>query len=81
MYLFSTILALYFASQILACGPGLHIRIPEDDRQYAPIPPSAAGIPIGLGGYGVQDFGKGAYMVTEGSYQGLLIYFLGGGSL
>ena len=71
MHFFCTIFALYVASQALACGPGLHVRIPEDDRQYAPIPTSAAGIPIGPGGYGVQDFGKGAYMVTEGSYQGL----------
>lgn len=71
MHFFRTVFALYFAFQTLACGPGLHIRIPEDDRQYAPIPASAAGIPIAEAGYGVQAFGKGAYMVTEGSYQGL----------
>jgi hypothetical protein len=80
MHFFSTILALYFASQTLACGPGLHIRTLEDDIQYAPIPASAEGIPIGIGGYGVQAFGKGAYMVTEGSYQGLWIYSLGAGN-
>jgi len=64
-------LALYlFASQTLACGPGLHRRAVEDAPQYAPLPAGAAGIPL-VNGYGVQDFGQGAYMVTDGSYQGI----------
>jgi hypothetical protein len=71
MHFFSTLLALYLASQTLACGPEIHVRTLEDNVQYAPIPASAAGIPLGPGGYGVQAFGKGAYMVTEGSYQGM----------
>jgi hypothetical protein len=72
MHFFSSFLGLYIASQALACGPGLHVRTFDDDRQYAPIPAGSKGIPINATtGYGVQAFGKGAYMVTEGSYQGL----------
>ena len=70
MYFFSSLLALCFVCQILACGPGLHIRTLGDDKAYAPIPEGAKGIPL-VNGYGVQAFGKGAYMVTDGSYQGL----------
>ena len=70
-FFFSTLVVLYFASQTMACGPGIYIGTLEDDVQYAPIPASAVGIPLGPGGYGVQAFEKGAYMVTEGSYQGM----------
>ena len=38
--------------------------------QFAPIPSSAKSIDIGPGGYGIESYGKGAYMVTEGNYQG-----------
>jgi hypothetical protein len=69
MYFFSSLLALYFACQSLACGPGLHIRTLDDDKAYAPIPAGSKGISL-VNGYGVQAFGKGAYMVTDGSYQG-----------
>jgi len=37
--------------------------------QYLPIPPSAAGNKIPASGYYVEDFGQGAYMVTDGGYQ------------
>jgi hypothetical protein len=69
MYFFSALLGLCLSFQTLACGPGLHIRIPEDDKAYAPIPAGSKGIPL-VNNYGVQAFGKGAYMVTDGSYQG-----------
>ena len=70
MYFFSKFLTLTFvATQVLACGTGLHARSSGDTPQYAPLPAGAAGIPL-VHGYGVQDFGKGAYMVTDGSYQG-----------
>jgi hypothetical protein len=39
--------------------------------QYAPVPASSAGLPLGPGGYAVQAFEHGACMVTEGAYQGL----------
>lgn len=70
MYFFPALLALYLTSQTLACGSGIHVRAANDAPQYAPIPAEAAGIPL-VNGYGVEDYGNGAYMVTEGSYQGL----------
>ncbi|KAE9380157.1 Metallo-hydrolase/oxidoreductase [Stipitochalara longipes BDJ] len=73
MYFFSTLLTLYlFASQTLGCGPGLHVRTSDDAPQYAPIPAGAGGIPL-VNGYGVQSFGQGAYMVTDGSYQAFFL--------
>lgn len=72
MYFFSSLLALYFACQSLACGPGLHIRTLDDDKAYAPIPAGSKGISL-VNGYGVQAFGKGAYMVTDGSYQAFFL--------
>ncbi|KAL8715732.1 MAG: hypothetical protein Q9220_000399 [cf. Caloplaca sp. 1 TL-2023] len=39
---------------------------------YAPIPSGASGPPISnITGYRVEDFGQGAYMVTDGIYQAL----------
>lgn len=40
---------------------------------YLPIPSSAAGPPIPPVGYRVESFGKGAYMVTEGTYQSIFV--------
>ena len=37
--------------------------------QYLPIPASAAGNKIPASGYYIEDFGNGAYMVTDGTYQ------------
>ena len=41
--------------------------------QYLPISPAAAGPKIPPSGYYVEDFGKGAYMVTDGGYQALFL--------
>ncbi len=56
--------AFIYAIVTTACGVD---KVP----QFAPIPGTAAGLPIGPGGYGIESYGKGAYMVTEGNYQGL----------
>jgi hypothetical protein len=56
-----------------ALGCGSQRRATDDAPTFAPIPNGDESIPIGPGGWGIQPFGKGAYMVTEGSYQG--IYF------
>ncbi|KAG4429912.1 hypothetical protein IFR05_014601 [Cadophora sp. M221] len=56
--------AIIFATASLGCGID---RAP----QFAPIPDSAKGLPIGIGGYGIESYGKGAYMVTEGNYQAI----------
>ncbi|KUJ17689.1 uncharacterized protein LY89DRAFT_684659 [Mollisia scopiformis] len=63
---------LSFAAASLACGlHGLHGRDTIDsDPQFAPIPSTAVGIPLRPEGYAVQSFGGGAYMVTDGMYQG-----------
>jgi hypothetical protein len=73
MHLISIVSSLLlFVCSVIACGlHPLHKRTVDRDPQFAPIPPSAASIPIGPGGYGVQHFGKGAYMVTDSNYQGL----------
>ncbi|KAL2062872.1 hypothetical protein VTL71DRAFT_5944 [Oculimacula yallundae] len=65
MHLFSLLLSISFlVIGSVACGID---RAP----QFAPIPDSAKGIAIGPGGYGIESYGKGAYMVTEGNYQAL----------
>jgi len=57
----------------VALGCGSQRRATDDAPTFAPIPNGDESIPIGPGGWGIQPFGKGAYMVTEGFYQG--IYF------
>lgn len=70
MRLISSVSALSFAAVAWTCG--LHGRDTFDtDPQFAPLPATAIGLPIDSKGYAVQDFGGGAYMVTEGSYQGM----------
>jgi len=72
MYFFSALLTPFIlASHALACGHALHARTSDDAPQYASIPAGAAGISL-VNGYGVQAFGQGAYMVTNGIYQGML---------
>jgi hypothetical protein len=45
-----------------------HLRAANDTVPiFAPIPPSSASLPLGPGGYAVESYRKGAYMVTEGS--------------
>jgi len=71
MHFISQVLTLsLLAAQALACGTGLHVRTSPDAPQYAPLPAGAAGLTL-VNGYAVQDFGQGAYMVTDGSYQGM----------
>lgn len=73
MRLLSLLSALLFATGALACG-GLHVRAVDDAvPTFVPIPPSSASLPLGPGGYAVESYGKGAYMVTEGSYQGPIL--------
>lgn len=41
---------------------------------YAPLPQTAIGPPVSnVTGYRIEDFGQGAYMVTEGVYQALVL--------
>ena len=40
---------------------------------YLPIPSSAASVPLNAAGYALENFGNGAFMVTEGVYQALFI--------
>lgn len=66
---------LFISALIASVAPcGLHSIHSRDyidpDPQYAPVPAEALGAPIGPGGYGIEAYGNGAYMVTEGMYQG-----------
>jgi len=45
---------------------GLHTK-------FLPLIPAAAGLPLNAAGYAVDDFGQGAYMVTDGTYQALIL--------
>jgi hypothetical protein len=68
-----TLIHLVLLPKIFACG--LHHRSIEDIApQYAPIPKSAEGLPHEPGSYAIESFGKGAYMVTEGAYQGRIVF-------
>lgn len=58
----------------LAIVPALtHSHDDETHAVFAPLPPTARSDPIGPSGWAVEDFGGGAYMVTEGSYQSLFL--------
>jgi hypothetical protein len=63
MYPKSLFSILLFTGVVLGCAVD---RTP----QFAPIPASAGAANLGPDGYAVEQFGGGAYMVTEGSYQG-----------
>ena len=69
MHLFKLLSVLAFSSLAITCGLS-HRALDNLAPQFAPIPASAAGLPLGSKGYAVESFGQGAYMVTEGSYQG-----------
>ena len=59
-----------FAALLLSTPLSAHVIAKRDDvPQYVPIPPSALGNKIPAEGYYVENFGQGAYMVTEGLYQ------------
>src|SRR5277367_2122469 len=45
---------------------GLHTK-------FLPLTPAAAGLPLNAAGYAVDNFGEGAYMVTDGAYQALFL--------
>ena len=40
---------------------------------FAPLTSAAAGLPLNSAGYAMQNFGGGAYMVTDGAYQALFL--------
>jgi glyoxylase-like metal-dependent hydrolase (beta-lactamase superfamily II) len=49
---------------------------PEEDglhEKFLPLTPAAAGLPLNAAGYAVDNFGQGAYMVTDGVYQTLVL--------
>jgi glyoxylase-like metal-dependent hydrolase (beta-lactamase superfamily II) len=48
----------------------------EDDAlhtKFLPLTPAAAGLPLNSAGYAIDNFGGGAYMVTDGAYQALFL--------
>ncbi|PVH91541.1 Metallo-hydrolase/oxidoreductase, partial [Periconia macrospinosa] len=48
-------------------------HLPEVTEVWAPLPPLAQGDIIGASGYAIEAFGQGAYMITEGTYQALIV--------
>lgn len=48
-------------------------HIPEETEGWAPLPPLAQGDAIGASGYVIEAFGQGAYMITEETYQALIV--------
>jgi glyoxylase-like metal-dependent hydrolase (beta-lactamase superfamily II) len=66
---------LSFVSSILLFS-SLSTQCTIDDEiktVFLPLPQTSASLHIGPDGYGVESFGKGAYMVTDGSYQCLFV--------
>ena len=47
--------------------------LPEETEVWAPLPPLAQGDTIDASGYALEAFGQGAYMITEGTYQALIV--------
>jgi glyoxylase-like metal-dependent hydrolase (beta-lactamase superfamily II) len=48
----------------------------EDDAlhtKFLPLTAAAAGLPLNSAGYAIDNFGEGAYMVTDGTYQALFL--------
>lgn len=62
--------ALLLLPYVLTCGSHYE-RSVDRAPQFASLPATAIGLQTGPGGYAVQSFGNGAYMVTEGAYQGI----------
>jgi glyoxylase-like metal-dependent hydrolase (beta-lactamase superfamily II) len=47
---------------------------PEDVNPiYSPVPDFAVGLPLNSDGYRVEDFGNGAYMITNNYYQAMAL--------
>jgi hypothetical protein len=44
-------------------------------QKFAPVPENALGPDLNEAGFRVQDFGKGAYMVTDNLYQALFVVY------
>jgi glyoxylase-like metal-dependent hydrolase (beta-lactamase superfamily II) len=43
------------------------------NEKFLPLTSAAAGLPLNAAGYAVDNFGEGAYMVTDGIYQALVL--------
>jgi len=70
MRLRSTVLAFSF----LTASVVSFSHLPEVTEVWAPLPPLAQGNTIdAASGYAVEAFGQGAYMITEGAYQALIV--------
>jgi glyoxylase-like metal-dependent hydrolase (beta-lactamase superfamily II) len=63
-----------FTTIIAACGLLLNNALAADPvPTFAPIPPSSNGPAPGPGGWRVEHFGGGAYMVTDNQYQAFFV--------
>lgn len=70
------LLASGFIKTVLACStPAPQAIGPSQDVNptYNPVPEFAVGLPLNSDGYRIEDFGKGAYMITNGYYQAMAL--------
>ena len=62
---------LSFSLALVACVQACS-HVADRDKQYAPVPVMAQGLPISSDtGYAVQPLGQGLYMVTDGFYESM----------
>lgn len=77
-----------FLSALYVTGTSAHSRRRHDHdhdhdhsndlvqiRKYAPVPENALGPDLNEAGYRIEDFGQGAYMVTDNLYQTLFLVY------
>lgn len=70
------LLASGFIKAVLACStPAPQVIGPSQDVNptYNPVPEFAVGLPLNSDGYRIEDFGKGAYMITNNYYQAMAL--------
>jgi glyoxylase-like metal-dependent hydrolase (beta-lactamase superfamily II) len=58
--------AFLFISLSIQCASDLH-------GVFLPVPATSTGLALNAQGYAIENFGKGVYMVTDGSYQCLFV--------